>query len=63
MRRTEYVTDEELTRVVNALLDDVTLPELQWLRDYAAGFYCAMGVCMDDNGDAWPLKHGPVKIH
>jgi len=61
--RTEYVVDDELTSVVSAIVNDAAVPSLQWLRDYGVGFYCAMGVRMDDNGDAWPLKNGPVKMH
>jgi len=60
--RTEYVMDEELTNTVSAVVNEEAAPEFQWIRDYGLGIYCAMGVRLDDNGDTWPLRNGPVKL-
>jgi len=59
-KKTEYVTDEELTNAVSQLL--TTVPQLKALRDCDVVILCCMRVRMDDNGETEQPKGCPVKL-
>lgn len=59
-KKTEYVTDDELTNAVSGLLSNV--PQLQALRDCEVVILCCMKVRMDDDGETEPPKGSPVKL-
>lgn len=61
-KKTEYVTDDELTKAVSNLLGEERLPELQALRENEVVILCCMKVVMDDDGETEPPEGGPVKL-
>jgi len=61
-KKTEYVTDDELTKAVSALLGNEGLPKLSALRENEVVILCCMKVRMDDNGETQPPKGNPVKL-
>lgn len=59
-KKTEYVTDEELTNTVTAMLSSI--PQLEPLRDNSVVILCCMKIRMDDEGETEPPKGSPVKL-
>jgi len=59
-KKTEYVTDEELTNTVSSMLSNIE--KLQALRDNNVVILCCMKVRMDDDGETEPPKGSPVKL-
>ena len=61
-KKTEFTTDDELTKAVTSLLADDRVPQLQPLRDNEVNILCCFKVRMDDNGETEPPKGCPVKL-
>ena len=61
-KKTEYVTDDDLTKAVSGLLGNESLPLLSPLRDNEVIILCCMKVVMDDEGETEPPEGGPVKL-
>ena len=60
--KTEYVPDEDLTPLVNAVMANEELTELQDIRDNSITIHCCMRVKLDSNGDSKPYKGAPCKL-
>lgn len=60
-KKTEYVTDDELTKAVSGLLSNEEVP-LADLRDNGVIILCCFKIRMDDDGETEPPKGSPVKL-
>lgn len=61
-KKTEYVTDDELTGLVSTMLANENLTDLQPLRENEIVIMCCMKVRMDEEGETESTKGNPVKL-